>query len=93
MGFLIIILMFIEGIGLVNEKWLHLQSDIARVFFSLIIGVVLLLVSRLLPGRGSLNCSGSSAALNLRPIFWIPCSALCCLREPARSISVNSGRI
>lgn len=52
MGFLIIILMFIVGIGLVNEKWIHLQSDIALVFFSLIISVVLLLVSKLVPGDG-----------------------------------------
>lgn len=50
MGFVIVILVFIVGIGLVNEKWIHLQSDIALVFFSLIISVVLLLAGILVPG-------------------------------------------
>lgn len=54
MGFLIVILIFIVGIGLVNEKWIHLQSDIALVLFSLIISVALLLADMLVPG-GSLS--------------------------------------
>lgn len=50
MGFVIVILIFIVGIGLVNEKWIHLQSDIALVLFSLIISIVLLLAGILVPG-------------------------------------------
>ena len=50
MGFVIVILIFIVGIGLVNEKWIHLQSDIALVLFSLIISVVMLLAGILVPG-------------------------------------------
>lgn len=49
MGFLIVILLFIVGIGLVNERWLHLQSDIALVFFTFIISLVLLIVGMLAP--------------------------------------------
>ncbi|MCM1120140.1 MAG: sodium:proton antiporter [bacterium] len=51
MGFLIVILLFIVGIGLVNERWIHLQSDIALVLFSLIISLVLLFVGMLAPGE------------------------------------------
>ncbi len=51
MGFVIVILIFIVGIGLVNEKWIHLQSDIALVLFSLIISIVLLLAGMLAPGE------------------------------------------
>ncbi|MDE5892690.1 MAG: hypothetical protein K2H45_07200, partial [Acetatifactor sp.] len=51
MGFLIVILLFIVGIGLINEKWIHLQSDIALVLFSLLISVALLFVDMLVPGE------------------------------------------
>ena len=44
MGFVIVILIFIVGIGLVNEKWIHLQSDISLVLFSLIVSLALLLI-------------------------------------------------
>lgn len=54
MVFLIIILIFIVGIGLINEKKIHLQSDIALVLFSLIISVTLLLLSKLI-GRESFS--------------------------------------
>jgi len=51
MGFLIVILIFIIGIGLVNEKWIHLQSDIALVLFSMLISVALLLLDMAVPGE------------------------------------------
>lgn len=51
MGFLIVILLFIVGIGLVNERWIHLQSDIALVLFSLIISLLLLIAGMLAPGE------------------------------------------
>lgn len=51
MGFLIVILLFIVGIGLINERWIHLQSDIALVFFTLIISLVLLIAGMLAPGE------------------------------------------
>ena len=49
MGFLIVILIFIIGIGLINERWIHLQSDIALVLFSMLISAVFLLLSTLMP--------------------------------------------
>jgi len=46
--FLIIILIFIVLIGIMNEKYFHIQSDIALILFSFIISMVLLIVSKLL---------------------------------------------
>lgn len=42
--FLIIILAFIVGIGILNEKFFHIQSDIALLLFSLVISLGLLLL-------------------------------------------------
>ena len=47
--FLIIILCFIVGIGILNERIFHLQSDIALIFFSLIIALILLAVRYICP--------------------------------------------
>ena len=47
--FLIIILAFIVVIGILNEKFFHLQSDIALIMFSLIISMVLALVNKVFP--------------------------------------------
>ncbi len=47
--FLIIILAFIVCIGIVNERIFHIQSDIALIFFSLLISLVLLLIRNLAP--------------------------------------------
>ncbi len=51
MNYLIIMLIFIVCINLINEKWIHLQNDIALIFFSLIFSIVLLLVNAFLPGQ------------------------------------------
>ncbi|MBR5407314.1 MAG: sodium:proton antiporter [Lachnospiraceae bacterium] len=47
--FLIIILAYIVVIGILNEKVFRLQSDIALIFFSLILSVILLILRYLLP--------------------------------------------
>ena len=47
--FLIILLAFIVFIGIVNERIFHIQSDIALIFFSLIIALILALVRILSP--------------------------------------------
>lgn len=49
--YLIVMLVLIVCINLVNEKWIHLQSDIALILFSLLISGGLLLVNALLPGQ------------------------------------------
>jgi len=51
MNYLIIMLIFIVCINLINEKWIHLQNDIALIFFTLIFSTLLLLVNAFLPGR------------------------------------------
>lgn len=50
--FLIVILAYIVFIGIVNEKYLHIQSDIALILFSLILSLLLALVRYLIPGTG-----------------------------------------
>lgn len=47
MEIFIILLLFIVGIGLLNEKVLHMQSDISLILFSLIISIVMSIVNRL----------------------------------------------
>lgn len=51
MNYLISMLIFIVCINLINEKWIHLQNDIALIFFSLIFSTVLLLANAFLPGQ------------------------------------------
>lgn len=46
--FLIIILIFIVAIGILNEKFFHIQSDIALIMFSLIIALGLLTAAQIL---------------------------------------------
>ncbi len=47
--FFIIILAYIVCIGIINERLFHLQSDIALIFFSLILSVVLLIMKYFFP--------------------------------------------
>ena len=47
--FLIIILAYIVIIGTLNERIFHMQSDIALIFFSLLLSCVLLVVKILFP--------------------------------------------
>lgn len=53
--FLIIILAFIVFIGILNERVFRLQSDIATIFFSLVISLVLLAAGRLFCVPGIIN--------------------------------------
>ncbi len=46
--FLIIILVFIVLIGIMNERYFHIQSDISLILFSFILSMVLLIASKLL---------------------------------------------
>lgn len=47
--FLIIILAYIVFIGIINEKIFHLQSDIALIFFSLILSLILVILRLIMP--------------------------------------------
>lgn len=51
MDYLIIMLVLIVCINMINEKWIHLQSDIALIFFSLIFSTILLGINALLPEK------------------------------------------
>ena len=46
--------MMIVMIGILNEKYFHIQSDIALILFSLILSLILLAVGKLL-GLDSVN--------------------------------------
>ncbi|MCR5507488.1 MAG: sodium:proton antiporter [Lachnospiraceae bacterium] len=50
--FLLIVLIYIVFIGIINEKIFHLQSDIALIFFSLIISLIILIIRYLIPLEG-----------------------------------------
>lgn len=50
--FLIIILIFIVAIGIINEKFFHIQSDIALIMFSLVIALALLAAAKILEAPG-----------------------------------------
>lgn len=50
--FLVILLAFIVCIGIINERIFHMQSDIALIFFSLIISLILLLARNFAPFEG-----------------------------------------
>ena len=50
--FLIIILGFIVFIGILNERIFHLQSDIALIFFTVIIALLLVVLRAVLPTGG-----------------------------------------
>lgn len=50
--FLVILLVFIVCIGIINERIFHMQSDIALIFFSLIISLILLLARNFAPFEG-----------------------------------------
>jgi len=47
--FLIIILIYIVFIGIMNERFFHIQSDIALIFFSLLLSIVLLVTRHFSP--------------------------------------------
>ncbi len=49
MLFLIIIMAYIVCIGTLNEKIFHIQSDIALIFFSLLLSILLLIVRVIFP--------------------------------------------
>ncbi len=46
--FLMVILIFIVLIGIINEKYLHIQSDIALIMFSFLISLTLLIIGNVL---------------------------------------------
>lgn len=54
MEFLIVVLMAIVLISVVNERFVHMQSDISLLFFSVLISTTLLLVSKI-PGLDGLQ--------------------------------------
>lgn len=47
MGFLVMLFLFIVLVGVVNEKWIHLQGDIALLLFSVLFSAIVLILSRI----------------------------------------------
>ena len=44
---LLVIFIFIVVIGIINERFFHIQSDIALILFSFVISLVLLVISKI----------------------------------------------
>ena len=72
--FLIIILVFIVLIGIMNERYFHIQSDISLILFSFILSMVLLIASKLLQIE-SLDAfvAGLAQAL-MQGVCWPDCT-------------------
>lgn len=86
---LIIILAYIVIIGTVNDKLFHIQSDIALVFFSSLLSVILLIVHFFFPMEPLQNFIGSLGNFNFREYLM---DGMLCFMLFAGASKVNMGK-
>ncbi len=87
--FIIIILAYIVCIGILNERVFHLQSDIALIFFSLLLSLVLLITKSLLPDSGFSIMIGSLGDFGFREYLM---DGMLCFMLFAGASKVNMGK-
>ena len=87
--FFIIILVYMVFIGIINERFFQLQSDIALVFFSLILSAVLLVARMLFPGAAAINFVDSLADFGFREVLM---EGMLCFMLFAGAGKVNMGK-
>ncbi len=87
--FLIIILAYIVFIGTVNDKLFHIQSDIAMIFFSSLISVVLLGVHFIYPMEPLQSLIGSLGGISFREYLM---DGMLCFMLFAGASKVNMGK-
>jgi CPA1 family monovalent cation:H+ antiporter len=87
--FLIIILAYIVIIGTVNDKVFHMQSDIALIFFSSLLSLVLLLLRYIFPMEPLHNLIGSLGNFNFREYLM---DGMLCFMLFAGASKVNMGK-
>ena len=87
--FFIIILVYMVFIGIINERFFQLQSDIALVFFSLVLSAVLLVARMLFPGAAAINFVDSLADFGFREVLM---EGMLCFMLFAGAGKVNMGK-
>ena len=87
--FFIIILVYMVFIGIINERFFQLQSDIALVFFSLVLSAVLLVARMLFPGAAAINFVDSLADFGFREVLV---EGMLCFMLFAGAGKVNMGK-
>ena len=87
--FFIIILAYIVCIGTLNERFFHLQSDIALIFFSLILSVVLLVLKLIFPESSLSVLVGSLGDFGFREALM---DGMLCFMLFAGASKVNMGK-
>ncbi len=89
LSFLIIILAFVVFIGIINEKIFHLQSDIALIFFSLIISLILVAVRYIFPMESLINFTDNLGDLGFEEYLM---EGVLCFMLFAGASKVNMGK-
>ena len=87
--FLIIILIYIVFIGIVNERFFHLQSDIALIFFSLLLSIVLLITRYFSPNAAIVGFVDKLASFGFREVLM---DGMLCFMLFAGAGKVNMGK-
>ena len=87
--FLIIILIYIVFIGIVNERFFHLQSDIALIFFSLLLSIVLLITRYFSPNAAIVGFVDKLASFGFREVLM---DGMLCFMLFAGASKVNMGK-
>ena len=89
MLFLIIILAYIVCIGTLNERIFRLQSDIALIFFSLLLSLLLLIARFIFPDAGISSWIGSLGDFGFREYLM---DGMLCFMLFAGASKVNMGK-
>ncbi len=87
--FLIVVLAYIVIIGTVNDKLFHIQSDIALIFFSSLLSLILLLLRAVFPMEPLQNLIGKLGDFNFREYLM---DGMLCFMLFAGSSKVNMGK-
>ncbi|MCR4945846.1 MAG: sodium:proton antiporter [Lachnospiraceae bacterium] len=87
--FLIIILIYTVFIGIINERFFHMQSDIALIFFSLLLSAVLLAARLLFPETALVSFVDKLADFGFREVLM---EGMLCFMLFAGASKVNMGK-
>ena len=86
---LIIILAYIVIIGTLNDRIFHIQSDIALVFFSSLLSLILLVIRAIFPMEPLHNLIGAMGSFNFREYLM---DGMLCFMLFAGASKVNMGK-
>ena len=87
--FFVVILIYVVFIGIVNERFFRMQSDIALIFFSLILSIVLLVVRMFSPHAAIVSFVDKLANFGFREVLM---EGMLCFMLFAGASKVNMGK-